>query len=858
MSNYDPFAIDLQKYNFDEYDTYHLVSYADVSEILAKQLSKYENFIFCETFDRSKSRRNILFDCMVPQTIKFAENYASILCEWLKELTGTCLYDYQITSLRNPILFPDVLVDITAASTPSVLDPAQTRQVVGTEILSSALIIDCKVKNEYFLTIPASIKPCILSISYYSRNPLEDVADIIYDLDFIRIEVDNKFQSVTIKLTNPLMFSVVVSCSDADVQTSIELQLGETILFRYASRNLQRIKDDINSAFKRLYIYIKYIKYKIYIKNNIYIKEITEFIYETKINKWEYTCFISAKNNFWGYQSIQSDINPNQHIYLQKGTSDPYRLLGKNGGILTPALTGSAAPDVYPKYQSVITSQGFQSNLQFYSTTSSLYSNQLIKINTISEDSINYNFLFNNIEYSLKNETRINGYLKGVWGMPIVERKAYGTNTIYQSRAGYYRYYCAYLFKTTLKSLTEISQNSVELVGDVFSEDFTYSDGSTFVPSIIGSFKDKPKLSDGSIDYSFIGTITYEYNDSQYTFDSSFSSPSRNSVISWINQNYWLKKDYTDSSQFLYPKSPYQITSVLNSKLVYTRWVEDTPLEIKDVPDSIRTKEIHAALAAGKFSTDDTGNERVANLGYLLERIARVLGISVNADGSVRSVRQRAKLDDGSTIPAGWNFGQFGLNSGNSSEGQKGGKSDERRDGIAYQQISNQLLPDKFDPEKSEISGGNVVLCENWPQLIQTILEDLDLALNLQESAAGAIPAGDGSGRVMLYQGLGELVAELAYGQSRISGHTSRTLISSQVTQATTAEVLKGLGLPLAVKTFEQRLGEGESDLAQVPFPALEAGAPTITAQMGWLLQNLGLLLANSVVYSEENDDKRK
>ena len=62
--------------------------------------------------------------------------------------------------------------------------------------------------------------------------------------------------------------------------------------------------------------------------------------------------------------------------------------------------------------------------------------------------------------------------------------------------------------------------------------------------------------------------------------------------------------------------------------------------DLEDIKKDL--KEIHAALDAGKFAYLDgsTEQQRVSNIGYYLERIARVLGISVNSDGSIRSIRQ--------------------------------------------------------------------------------------------------------------------------------------------------------------------------------------------------------------------------
>ncbi|NJO93412.1 MAG: hypothetical protein HC820_01800 [Hydrococcus sp. RM1_1_31] len=88
--------------------------------------------------------------------------------------------------------------------------------------------------------------------------------------------------------------------------------------------------------------------------------------------------------------------------------------------------------------------------------------------------------------------------------------------------------------------------------------------------------------------------------------------------------------------------------------------------ETESMPDSIRIKEIHEALQAEKFCKDDDNPQerRVANLGYYIERIARVLGISVNSNGTIRSIRQSKWLPQGATIPPGWSIGQWGTNGG--------------------------------------------------------------------------------------------------------------------------------------------------------------------------------------------------
>ncbi|MGL5879980.1 MAG: hypothetical protein ACRC2V_19670, partial [Xenococcaceae cyanobacterium] len=119
------------------------------------------------------------------------------------------------------------------------------------------------------------------------------------------------------------------------------------------------------------------------------------------------------------------------------------------------------------------------------------------------------------------------------------------------------------------------------------------------------------------------------------------------------------------------------------------------------MPDSIRIKEIHEALNAYKFAYSEEPEPRVANLGYYIERIARVLGISVNPDGSVRSIRQSRWVPQDEVIPAGWSIGQWGRNQGGRSEGQEGGKPEDDRDGLAYEVRSGRF---EFDPNTGETS----------------------------------------------------------------------------------------------------------------------------------------------------------
>lgn len=255
------------------------------------------------------------------------------------------------------------------------------------------------------------------------------------------------------------------------------------------------------------------------------------------------------------------------------------------------------------------------------------------------------------------------------------------------------------------------------------------------------------------------------------------------------------------------------------------------------MPDSIRIKEIHASLQAGKFSIDEntTTTLRVANLGYYVERIARVLGISVEPDGSIRSVRQRRVVDtDIDTVPAGWGLGQWEANKGEDKEGQVGGLDTEDRDGMVYTNRCNRSIKSAFNDEDFELGSPTSVLCENYPQIIVSFLEDLDQGLNWQEMGAMAIPSPypdeDGNTNFCTFEGMGTLLAEVAFNQGLMSKPIQQTFISSIVTQSSVKALLQFTGAPLKDGFYKVMSGnntvEGNYETL-IPIPMLADDSPT-------------------------------
>ncbi len=262
-------------------------------------------------------------------------------------------------------------------------------------------------------------------------------------------------------------------------------------------------------------------------------------------------------------------------------------------------------------------------------------------------------------------------------------------------------------------------------------------------------------------------------------------------------------------------------------------------------------KEIHLALNAGKFAYLDGSDDesRVANIGYYVERIARILGISVNSDGSFRAIREAGLVESGDTIPSGWGLGQWARNNGDSEEGQKGGQPSEERDGLAWEIKSNKFVVDNFTGEPTGIAQGGYGLVENIPQLLTLILADLDRAFGLQDAGANAIPSPDGE-NIVTYQGLNTMIIDLLYMLSQISRNTSGSHICSLKNQAMLQEIFAALGQPTGIQEIEVSIANGQKLTLAVP--GTIPGNPTISDMFMLILTNLGLLVGSNIDTKEK------
>jgi hypothetical protein len=226
------------------------------------------------------------------------------------------------------------------------------------------------------------------------------------------------------------------------------------------------------------------------------------------------------------------------------------------------------------------------------------------------------------------------------------------------------------------------------------------------------------------------------------------------------------------------PPTNYQIFSVNEYQLFEALQTDDSFGSL--TMDSPRILEIHAALDAGRYATDPASNEaRVANLGHLIERSAAILGYRPKPDGTIdqaaeKTTYQRAVLKAGATPPAGdYLAGRFG------------------KRGLLMRRLPNKKTTEGWE-------AGGYVAIHDIPQLLTEVLDQLNEAMNLQDSTSIQIKDG---GNTYTYASQLALLVEMATTLIPQKRQLKEIWTSSLVSQQSINEVIAGIGLPTVSKS---------------------------------------------------------
>jgi hypothetical protein len=326
---------------------------------------------------------------------------------------------------------------------------------------------------------------------------------------------------------------------------------------------------------------------------------------------------------------------------------------------------------------------------------------------------------------------------------------------------------------------------------------------------------------------------------------------------SYIGNPIYFNEDYDSSTEFqLWTQSEYE--NLYNYGIIsdsdYLIYLQNLKIQVQNnMVDSVRVKEIHSCLGASEFSyiNNNPTTPIYMHMARKLDYIAKVLGIAFNGDGSIMGIRQSKALENGETIPAGWNFGQFGRNDGNNSSNnaQQGGNASEERLGIIYDVRSNKFIKNPASGEE-DIKQGGYVLCESIPQMLHIMLDDLDRALGLQTLGAIAITnqnynddynGGDLSITTPYYKynGLGDAFVEVMHTLADTHKQAFQANIGSLKSQAITVEILGALGVGCIEKKI---ILEVDDQPVKIVYPGFNGITPSIADLQMWTLTNQSFL----------------
>lgn len=332
---------------------------------------------------------------------------------------------------------------------------------------------------------------------------------------------------------------------------------------------------------------------------------------------------------------------------------------------------------------------------------------------------------------------------------------------------------------------------------------------------------------------------------------------------------FWFDVNYPQKNLVTY-------TAYLNSALLTAGDVQqlyqdkDNFLEI--LPNMVFFEQIDAiynCLGAEESAYLEDNSPVVMNLARKVDLICKFLGLSFNFDGSYQISQSTRYFDAGENLPQGWYVSQTGLTRGWQPESKTPEEVnlgnlpiEEQRIGLLYDVISNKIVGNE-DGTKNIVDGGYVA-CNNFPQYLRQVLDDVDKMLGGQYLGAGAI---NRNGRTFVYEGLVNLLQELFASAIDTGASTEETKIAVGVNQQLMKELMRGLGLPVATKTFEYELESRDPQSEEIDpldppvgavpvyYSGYAEGTPTLADLIFAVLANIGLNNASAFTLKQSQQE---
>jgi hypothetical protein len=268
--------------------------------------------------------------------------------------------------------------------------------------------------------------------------------------------------------------------------------------------------------------------------------------------------------------------------------------------------------------------------------------------------------------------------------------------------------------------------------------------------------------------------------------------------------------------------------------------------------DSVKVKEIHAALNAGQYGNNPLSpGQRTWNLGAMIHTIAVSQGLNFDANGKIMAVDNPVFYNDGDDVYNRYGDGQAGIAwNDKDAKGQSYGEPTPFV-GYAYDVMTPQLGVNKFSGEASDLLTGGLVGCPNIPQFIDSFKRDVMKTLGGDESVC-VVPSADGK-TYSLYAGIADMLNELLYMGSYHSLMDMKNLVNTQKAVGMGQEILKGMGLSIDPKTFEMII---EGTTVEAIYPGIATSSPTIADLILLGLLQFSYLIPHTMSHPTPSSDK--
>jgi hypothetical protein len=244
-------------------------------------------------------------------------------------------------------------------------------------------------------------------------------------------------------------------------------------------------------------------------------------------------------------------------------------------------------------------------------------------------------------------------------------------------------------------------------------------------------------------------------------------------------------------------------------------------LEIRELVGDLdaRLQALENSLDASVYGYDpeQPTEKRGANLGWLIEKIAQVLGIRRQPSGKFLTEQEASKYQRTRANNPRWSQGDYAQ----STWGKFG--------------MAINYLPTTYADGQRQDNLVDIV--HDIPQLALAILDQLDHSQGIQHSSSIRLPVGD---QVQAYPNQGAAVQDTAARTIDLERSIEQLLVMGVETGNSLRELYAGIGIPVSTKSVSVKIG---GKIKSIAYPGYQQSKPSIFETLGGLQKNIGIII---------------